>query len=72
MANPPHILVVEDDRETRSLIAKYLRTNSCNVTVAADGREMDKALADNRIDLMILDVMLPGEDGLSLCRRVRG
>jgi two-component system OmpR family response regulator len=72
MANPPHILVVEDDRETRTLIAKYLRTNSCNVTVAADGREMDKALADNRIDLMILDVMLPGEDGLSLCRRVRG
>ncbi|WP_398479916.1 response regulator [Tardiphaga sp.] len=71
MANPPHILVVEDDRETRTLIAKYLRTNACNVTVAADGREMDKALADNRIDLMILDVMLPGEDGLSLCRRVR-
>jgi two-component system, OmpR family, response regulator len=71
MANPPHILVVEDDRETRTLIAKYLRTNGCNVTAAADGREMDKALADNRIDLMILDVMLPGEDGLSLCRRVR-
>lgn len=72
MANAPHILVVEDDRETRTLIAKYLRTNACNVTVAADGREMDKALADNRIDLVILDVMLPGEDGLSLCRRVRG
>lgn len=71
MANPPHILVVEDDRETRALIAKYLRTNSCNVSVAADGREMEKALADNRIDLLILDVMLPGEDGLSLCRKVR-
>jgi two-component system OmpR family response regulator len=71
MANPPNILVVEDDRETRTLIAKYLRTNSCNVTTAADGREMEKAMADHRVDLLILDVMLPGEDGLSLCRKVR-
>ena len=71
MASSPNILVVEDDRETRTLIAKYLRTNSCNVTTAADGREMDKALADHRVDLVILDVMLPGEDGLTLCRRVR-
>jgi two-component system OmpR family response regulator len=71
MANVPNILVVEDDRETRTLIAKYLRTNSCNVTTAADGREMEKAMADTRVDLLILDVMLPGEDGLSLCRKVR-
>jgi two-component system OmpR family response regulator len=71
MANVPNILVVEDDRETRTLIAKYLRTNSCNVTTAADGREMEKVMADTRVDLLILDVMLPGEDGLSLCRRVR-
>ena len=67
----PHILVVEDDRETRALIAKYLRTNACNVTTATDGREMTRAMADHRIDLLILDVMLPGEDGLSLCRRIR-
>ncbi|MGM4907052.1 response regulator [Tardiphaga sp. 866_E4_N2_1] len=71
MANLPNILVVEDDRETRTLIAKYLRTNSCNVTTAADGREMEKVMADTRVDLLILDVMLPGEDGLSLCRKVR-
>lgn len=71
MASSPNILVVEDDRETRTLIAKYLRTNSCNVSTAADGREMDKAMADHRVDLLILDVMLPGEDGLTLCRRVR-
>ncbi|MGM4892965.1 response regulator [Tardiphaga sp. 1201_B9_N1_1] len=71
MANVPNILVVEDDRETRTLIAKYLRTNSCNVTTAADGREMEKVMADTRVDLLILDVMLPGEDGLSLCRKVR-
>jgi two-component system OmpR family response regulator len=67
----PHILVVEDDRETRNLIAKYLRTNSCNVTTANDGREMVRAMTDRRVDLLILDVMLPGEDGLSLCRKVR-
>jgi two-component system OmpR family response regulator len=67
----PHILVVEDDRETRALIAKYLRTNACNVTTATDGRGMTRAMADHRIDLLILDVMLPGEDGLSLCRKIR-
>ena len=67
----PNILVVEDDRETRALIAKYLRTNACNVTTATDGREMVRAMTDHRVDLVILDVMLPGEDGLSLCRKVR-
>jgi two-component system OmpR family response regulator len=72
MAQPsPNILVVEDDRETRALIAKYLRTHACYVTTATDGREMARAMADRRIDLLILDVMLPGEDGLSLCRKVR-
>jgi two-component system OmpR family response regulator len=67
----PNILVVEDDRETRALIAEYLRTNACNVTTANDGREMVRAMADHHVDLLILDVMLPGEDGLSLCRKVR-
>jgi two-component system OmpR family response regulator len=67
----PNILVVEDDRETRTLFAKYLRTNACNVATAADGREMVRAMTDHRVDLLILDVMLPGEDGLSLCRKVR-
>lgn len=72
MAIPnPNILVVEDDRETRTLIAKYLRNNACNVTAVGDGREMSRAMADHRVDLIILDVMLPGEDGLSLCRKVR-
>ena len=48
----PNILVVEDDRETRTLIAKYLRTNACNVTTATDGREMARAMIDHRVDLL--------------------
>src|ERR1700758_5082926 len=68
---PPNILVVEDDRETRALIAKYLRSHACNVSTATDGREMARTMTDHRVDLVILDVMLPGEDGLSLCRKLR-
>lgn len=71
MTAPPQILVVEDDRETRGLIARYLQANACSVSVAADGHEMDRRLGERRVDLIVLDVMLPGEDGLSLCRRVR-
>ncbi|WP_407049718.1 response regulator [Methyloraptor flagellatus] len=67
----PHILVVEDDREIRNLVARYLKTNEMRVSIASDGREMDRALAENRIDLVVLDIMLPGEDGLALCRRLR-
>jgi two-component system OmpR family response regulator len=71
MAVSPHILVVEDDREISALVARYLRANDCRVSVAADGREMDRRLADGRFDLIVLDLMLPGEDGLSICRRLR-
>ncbi len=67
----PNILVVEDDRETRTLIARYLRNHACNVTTATDGREMTRTMTSHRVDLVILDVMLPGEDGLSLCRKLR-
>jgi two-component system OmpR family response regulator len=67
----PNILLVEDDRETRAVIAKYLRSNACNVMTANDGREMVRTMTDRRVDLLILDVRLPGEDGLSLCRKVR-
>lgn len=71
--NPsPHILFVEDDPDIRRLVADFLVTNGFRVSVARDGREMDRVLHGSRIDLLILDIMLPGEDGLSLCRRVRG
>lgn len=67
----PHILVVEDDHEIAALVARYLRSNDCRVTLARDGREMDRVLEDCRIDLMVLDLNLPGEDGLSICKRLR-
>ncbi len=71
MAAQPHILIVEDDSEISAYLSRFLRGNGCHVSVARDGRDMDRLLADSRIDLIILDLMLPGEDGLSLCRRLR-
>jgi two-component system OmpR family response regulator len=71
MNDSPHILVVEDDREIGRLVGRYLGANGCRVSLAGDGREMDNILAASRIDLVILDIMLPGEDGLELCRRLR-
>ena len=71
MPKAPHILVVDDDREIRSLVAQLLRKHGFRVTDAADGREMMEALEDGRFDLVVLDLMMPGEDGLTLCRRVR-
>jgi len=67
----PHILLVEDDRQISALVSRYLRDNECRVSIAGDGREMDRLLETNRFDLVVLDLMLPGEDGLSLCRRLR-
>ncbi len=67
-----HVLVVEDDDEIAALVAKYLSANDYRVTCARDGREMERILLDEHIDLMVLDLNLPGEDGLSICRRLRG
>lgn len=71
MDSAPHVLVVDDDREIRNLISRFLRKNGFRVDVAADGQEMQKAIADHKIDLVILDRMLPNEDGISLCRSLR-
>jgi two-component system, OmpR family, response regulator len=67
----PHILIVEDDRDIGLLVAKYLKSNEMRVSIAENGRAMDRILADTRISLIVLDRMLPGEDGLSICRRLR-
>ncbi len=71
MSAGPHILVVDDHREIRELVSRALSKEGFRVSTAADGRAMRKALADSRIDLILLDLMLPGEDGLSLCRGIR-
>jgi two-component system OmpR family response regulator len=72
MQGAPHILIVDDHREIRDLVSRTLAKEGFRVITAADGRSMRKILADNRIDLIVLDLMLPGEDGLSLCRAIRG
>ena len=71
MAAPPHILIVDDDREIRDLTGRYLRKNGFRVDSASDAKAMDRLLRDGRFDLIVLDLMLPGEDGLSICRRLR-
>lgn len=71
MSETPHILVVDDDRDIRELTARFLRKHGLRCSLAADGREMFRSLADGAIDLVVLDIMMPGEDGLSLCRRLR-
>jgi two-component system OmpR family response regulator len=67
-----HVLVVEDDEEIAMLVAKYLGANEYRVSCARDGREMQRIFLEGHVDLMVLDLNLPGEDGLSICRRLRG
>ena len=65
------ILVVDDDQRLRDLLVKYLGGEGYEVKAVHDGAGMDKQLARERYDLLVLDLMLPGEDGLAICRRLR-
>jgi two-component system OmpR family response regulator len=71
MESSPHLLIVDDDREIRGLVSQFLSRHGFRVSAAKNGQEMRDQLAAARIDLVVLDLMLPGEDGLSLCRRLR-
>ena len=71
MDNTPHILIVDDDREIRELLSRFLARNGCRVSVAREEREMRKVLQDASIDLIVLDAMLPGKDGFTICRELR-
>ena len=66
------VLVVDDDLRLRDLLQRYLTEQGFAVATVSDAPGMDKALARERFDLLVLDLMLPGEDGLSICRRLRG
>ncbi len=65
------ILIVDDDQRLRDLLVRYLGGEGYEVKAVADGQAMDKQLGRERYDLVVLDLMLPGEDGLSICRRLR-
>jgi two-component system OmpR family response regulator len=67
----PHILIVEDARDIREPLARYLREHGYRTTTAPDALAARKALRSSGIDLAVLDIMMPGEDGLSLCRSIR-
>ncbi|RYD47504.1 MAG: response regulator, partial [Sphingomonadales bacterium] len=64
------LLVVDDDRDIRMLLANSLGARGYRVETASNTRDMDQILARTPVDLIILDVMMPGEDGLSACRRI--
>ena len=71
MQRAPHLLVVDDDVEIRNLLSTLLTRRGYRVTTACDEPEMRRALVSSRIDLVILDLMLPGKDGLTICRELR-
>ena len=70
--NTQKILVVDDDARLRDLLIRYLSEQGFDVKGAADGAQMDKARHRDHYHLIVLDLMMPGEDGLSICRRLRG
>ncbi len=68
---PTRILVVDDDARIRDLLRRYLSQEGFEVLLAEDGRALNKQLTRETVDLIVLDLMLPGEDGLTICRRLR-
>ena len=71
MEHVDHILIVDDDREIRELVGNYLKKNGLRTSIVADGRQMRAFLEANSVDLIVLDIMMPGDDGLLLCRELR-
>jgi len=71
MQRPDHILIVDDDKDIRELLDAYLQKHGFKVTAVANGRRMNAVIESAAIDLIVLDLMLLGEDGLTLCRDLR-
>ncbi|NKC29332.1 response regulator [Falsiroseomonas selenitidurans] len=70
-ARHPHVAIVEDDREIAALVAGFLQSRNLTVSCAGNARQLDRLLRSQRIDVLLLDVMLPEEDGIAICRRLR-
>ena len=70
MENGARILIVDDDPGIRDVVSEFLGRHGFEVETAADGKAMDQVLARGGVDLVVLDVMMPGEDGLAICRRL--
>ncbi|MEP7456483.1 response regulator [Phyllobacterium sp. SB3] len=71
MQSMPHIAVVDDHRDIRDLVGKYLAQHGYRISVAGSGNALRRILEHGAPDLIILDIMMPGEDGLSVCRQLR-
>ncbi|ACJ21156.1 response regulator [Coxiella burnetii] len=71
MTGTSHILIVDDDSDIRDLLGKFLRRHGFEASLAKDGSEMQTILLKQAVDLVILDIMMPGDDGLTLCRQMR-
>ena len=71
METSSHLLLIEDDAEIGRMVSRFMREHGFRVSLATDGKAVDRIMTDNKIDLVLLDLMLPGEDGLSICRRLR-
>ena len=70
-AHPDHILIVDDDREICRLLSEYLEKNTFRASTVNSGKEMWRCLEQKQVNLIVLDLMLPGEDGLEICRNLR-
>ncbi len=71
MAEPLHVLVVEDEKSVRDPLVQYLSRNGCRTSQAKDAQDARRQLMGQVFDLVLLDIMMPGEDGFSLCRHIR-
>src|SRR6201986_3934044 len=71
MSDRPHVVIVDDDREIRTLLSQYLEKHDFRTTAVAEGKEMRRVVERSRVDLVGLGLMLPGEDGRSICRELR-
>ncbi|MBP6251901.1 MAG: response regulator, partial [Rubrivivax sp.] len=70
-SRPDRIVVVDDDARIRDLLRRYLSQEGFDVLLAEDAKALNRVLTRDTVDLIVLDLMLPGEDGLSICRRLR-